>query len=76
MLCGPFGVPWSVQSEPSWNWVVLWKPSIDALGATVGEGPRPFHPLDDRIVRLALHRRVEARRPHRTSIGVWWRPAP
>lgn len=60
--------------DPVWNWSVLWKPTIDALGGIVGDGARPFHPLDDRIVRLGLHRRTESRRsPRSASIGVWWR---
>lgn len=72
---GPVELQVSYIAEPAWNWAVLWKPTIDALGAIVGDGIRPFHPLDDRIVRLALHRRVETRRPRRTTIGVWWTPA-
>lgn len=75
-VSGPVEIQISYVVEPTWNWAVLWKPTIDALGAIVGEGSRPFHPLDDRIVRLAVHRKVAARRPRRTSIGVWWRPAP
>lgn len=60
--------------EPSWNWAALWKPTIDALGAVLGEGPRRYNVRDDRIVRLGLHRAALRRSPRRTSIGVWWRP--
>ena len=41
------------------NWAWLWKPAIDALGPLLGEGARPFHPRDDRIVDLRLHRVVD-----------------
>jgi len=58
--------------EATWNWSVLWKPTIDAVGAIVGEGLRPFHPLDDRIVRLAMHC-ARVRAPRQTSLAFWWR---
>ena len=58
---------------PTWNWAALWKPTIDALGAVVGEGSRRFNVRDDRIVALALHRTVRSRTPRRTTVGVWWR---
>jgi hypothetical protein len=59
--------------EPSWNWAALWKPTIDALGAIVGEASRPFNARDDRIIALGLHRVARVRSPRRTSVGVWWR---
>jgi hypothetical protein len=70
---GPVEIQIAYVIEPDWNWAELWKPTIDALGAIVGDGPRPFHPLDDRIVRLALHRTTKTWKPRRTRIGVWWR---
>ena len=43
------------------NWSTLWKPAIDALGPVLGtQHPAwPFHPDDDRIVDLALHRTID-----------------
>lgn len=40
---------------PRRNWINMWKPTIDALGPLIGEGPRPWHPRDGAIVDLALH---------------------
>lgn len=72
---GPVEIQVAFIVEPHWNWAGLWKPAIDALGAIVGQGARPFNTRDDRIVKLALHRTIAARVPRRTSIGVWWRLA-
>jgi hypothetical protein len=60
---------------PRRNWANLWKPAIDALGGVLGEDPggRPFHPRDDRVVRLGLHRVVDPSAVHDVAIGVWWR---
>jgi hypothetical protein len=59
------------------NWAWLWKPAIDALGCILGEdaGGRRFHPLDDRIVALGLHRTVDETLGNDIEIGVWWRSA-
>lgn len=57
------------------NWSTLWKPAIDALGPVLGEGSRPFHPKDDRIVRLGLHRVVDSSVGWSVDLGVWWRAA-
>lgn len=60
------------------NWAYLWKPTIDALGVILGEKDRnrPFHPDDDRILRLDVHRVVDADMGNRVQIGIWWRPTP
>jgi hypothetical protein len=59
------------------NWRPLWKPAIDALDPILGrtQPDRPFHPRDDRIVRLGLHRRIQTDRGAATSLDVYWRPA-
>lgn len=46
---------------PARTWVNLWKPTIDALGALLGQPPnaRPWHPDDGRITRLGLHQRQD-----------------
>jgi hypothetical protein len=45
---------------PTRNWLILWKPTIDALGPLLGYTPSagPSSPLDGHIVDLGLHRRV------------------
>lgn len=57
------------------NWSALWKPTIDSLGAVLGEGPRPFHPRDDRITLLALHRSVDDSIGWDVEIDLWARAA-
>jgi hypothetical protein len=59
--------------SPKINWANLWKPAIDALGPILGEGSKPFHPNDDRILRLTLHRLVGANIGWNVELGVWWR---
>ena len=61
--------------DPVRNWLSLWKPAIDALGNILGsDDPLRFHPRDDRIVKLALHRRESPTIGWRVGVGVWWRP--
>jgi hypothetical protein len=59
------------------NWASLWKPAIDSLGSILGNDPagRPFHPRDDRIVLLGVHRTIDDSMGNRVGLGVWWRPA-
>jgi hypothetical protein len=59
--------------SPKINWANLWKPAIDALGPILGEGSKQFHPNDDRILRLAVHRLVDAKLGNNVELGVWWR---
>lgn len=46
---------------PTRSWLNLWKPTLDALGALLGqsESSRAWHPDDGRITRLGLHRRPD-----------------
>jgi hypothetical protein len=55
------------------NWSNLWKPAIDALGPMLGipNPARPFHPLDDRVVSLGLHRIVDERIGWGVIVDVW-----
>ena len=60
---------------PGRNWANLWKPVVDALGPVLGEGSRPFHPQDDRVVQLAFHRQIIQGLGHEIRVEVWWRGA-
>ena len=61
---------------PGRAWINLWKPAIDALGGILGlVGTRRWHPRDDRIVALSLHREVNDTLVHAVELGVWWRHA-
>lgn len=62
---------------PERSWAELWRPTIDALGAILGadDPDDPFSPRDDRVVRLGLHRNVDAGLGHAVEIGIAWRPA-
>jgi hypothetical protein len=53
--------------------VILWKPGIDALG--LAKPDRHFHPLDDRIVSLGLHRKIDDALGWDVVVEAWWGPA-
>lgn len=56
------------------NWPVVWKPALDALGGILGnDSNRLWHPRDDRIVRLGLHRALDEGIAWGIRIMVWWR---
>jgi hypothetical protein len=70
---GPAGVEIAVTTGPGRNWAALWKPLIDAFGPVLGEDPvRPFHPRDDRIVRLGLHHHITGGIGHDVIVDAWW----
>ena len=73
---GPVELQLSFRLHPRRNWSMVWKPAIDALGCVLGDDPagKPFHPKDDRIVRLGLHRLDDLGLGNTIEIGVWWRP--
>ena len=75
---GPVELQLSFRLHPRRNWSMVWKPAIDALGCVLGDdsGGRPFHPKDDRIVRLGLHRLDDATLGNAIEVGVWWRRTP
>ena len=72
---GPLELQMSLRVSPNRNWAYLWKPAVDSLGCILGEGPRSFHPHDDRIVRIGFHRTRDADIGNDVEIGVWWRQA-
>jgi hypothetical protein len=59
------------------NWVAQWKSTGDALGPILGYSnpEKPFHPLDDRITSLALHRSIDDACGKEVSLGIWWKSA-
>ncbi len=73
---GPMAVHMAWRLRSSRNWVGLWKPTGDAMGPVVGESRFPrkeFHPDDDRITKLMLHRCVDdTREPRIVDVGLWW----
>jgi hypothetical protein len=59
------------------NWSTLWKPAIDALGPLlcVRNPAAPYHPDDDRITDLELHRTIDDRLGDHVTVDGWWQPA-
>jgi hypothetical protein len=58
------------------NWAELWKPAIDALGPMLGmPHPNRFHPRDDRIVALDLHKAVDDRHGDDVLLEMWCTPS-
>jgi Holliday junction resolvase RusA-like endonuclease len=74
---GPLEVRISFAVARRRNWSTLWKPAIDSLGPLLGErNPhRQFHPDDDRIVDLELHRTLDDSLGDGVELAFWWRPA-
>lgn len=60
---------------PPRNWINLWKPTLDALGPLLGEGPRPWHPRDGAILDLALHCAVDPKLEWDVEIFIEASPA-
>jgi hypothetical protein len=70
---GPVGLDIALTTGPGRNWASLWKPVIDAFGPVLGEDPtQPFHPHDDRVVRLGLHHTIDTGIAHDVVIDAWW----
>ncbi len=63
------------RCSPARNWVMLWKPTGDAMGPVLGEPftNKPFYPNDDWIVRLGLHLNLDHEMGHAVDVGMWWR---
>jgi hypothetical protein len=73
---GPVDLGVAFVVGPRRNWLNLWKPTIDALGALLGiDGARPWHPRDGRITRLALHCTVDPAMGYDVGIAIHARPA-
>jgi hypothetical protein len=71
----PLELVLAFRLSPARDWVWIWKPAIDALGGILGQGARAWHPRDDRIVRLGLHRTWDTSLGWSIRIGIWWREA-
>ncbi|UEA25156.1 hypothetical protein LK464_03620 [Mycobacteroides abscessus subsp. abscessus] len=74
---GPVGLELAFTVGPSRNWLNLWKPTIDSLGALLGhEQPfRPWNPRDGRITELGMHLDVDPSLRYEVVIGIAARPA-
>ncbi len=74
---GPVRLDLSFVVGPSRNWLNLWKPTIDSLGALLGNDHpfRPWNPRDGRVTELAMHRSVDPSLGYNVTIGVSATPA-
>jgi hypothetical protein len=74
---GPVGLQLTHTIGPGRNWPSMWKASIDALEPLLGRTyrDREWNPLDGRIVRLGLHKNVNADHAADSSMIVRARPA-
>ncbi len=72
---GPVALDIAFCTGPSRSWTNLWKPSIDALGAVLGDaGDRPWHPNDGRVTHLGLHHHINDELGH--DVELWVRALP
>lgn len=73
---GPVEIHVAFRVSKARNWSALWKPAIDSLGGILGVETlsQPFHPRDDRIVVLGLHRTIDEAMGWNVAVGAWWRP--
>ncbi len=57
------------------NWVNLWKPTGDAMGPVLGyvQPGNLFHPHDDRIIHLCMHKTFDGSLGNDVDVGMWWR---
>jgi hypothetical protein len=74
---GPVALQLSFALGPDRNWLSMWKPSIDGLEPLLGRTyeDREWNPLDGRIVRLGLHRHINAGLGRAVAMAGWARPA-
>ncbi|MCA2308830.1 hypothetical protein JF767_08390 [Mycobacterium intracellulare subsp. chimaera] len=74
---GPVKLELAFTVGPSRNWLNLWKPTIDSLGALLGhEQPfRPWNPRDGRITELGMHLDIDPSLRYEVLIGIAARPA-
>jgi hypothetical protein len=73
---GPVRLELAFTVGPSRNWLNLWKPTIDSLGALLGhEQPfRPWSPRDGRITELGMHLDLDPLLRYEVLIGIAARP--
>lgn len=71
---GPVSMEVAFHVAPDRNWVQLWKPAGDAMGPILGEpnAGKSFHPNDDRIVELSLHRIIDTTCGWNVGIEISW----
>lgn len=69
---GPVKLELAFTVGPSRNWLNLWKPTIDSLGALLGhEHPfRPWNPRDGRITELGMRLDIDPSLRHGVLIGI------
>lgn len=74
---GPVETHLAWRCSPRRNWVNLWKPTGDTMGPVLGyaSASNPFHPNDDRIVELTLHKQLDPEIGHDVDVDMWWRVA-
>ncbi len=76
---GPLNMVIALRCDPSRRraWWNIWKQAGDALGPILGEPRRaaPFHPADDRVVRLEMHYSPKRDLHGETQLGIWWQEA-
>lgn len=74
---GPVVLELAFTVGPSRNWLNLWKPTIDSLGALLGhEEPfRRWNPRDGRITELGMHLHIDPSLRYDVAIGIAARPA-
>lgn len=72
---GPAEVHLAWRCSPNRNWVNLWKPTGDAMGPVLGYTSlvNLYHPRDDRIVHLSMHKTIDPRIGYDVQVGMWWR---
>lgn len=70
---GPVELHVAFKIGPTRNWANLWKPAIDSLENVLGAGPRRFHPRDDRIVILGMHRTLDPVLGNAVELEFRWR---
>jgi hypothetical protein len=69
---GPVRLEVSFTVGPRRNWLNLCKPTIDALDAILGRTrpDRAWHPRDERITELGLHRHLDPDLGHDVAVRL------
>lgn len=69
---GPVKLELAFTAGPSRNWLNLWKPTIDSLGALLGHDQpfRPWNPRDGRITELGMHLHIDPSLRYEVAIGI------
>jgi hypothetical protein len=69
---GPVRVELAYAVGPGRNWLLLWKPTIDALGTILGHDPgaTEWNARDGRITQLVLHCETDSNRKWDLGIAI------